>query len=851
MNKSKNLLLLVDSNALIHRAYHALPTSMKTSVGEITNATYGFTNALLQAISEHKPSHIACCFDVSGGTFRNRMYDKYKANRKEMDRELADQLPRIYEVTEALGIKIVTKKDYEADDLIGTLANKYKSEIPVLILTGDKDTLQLVDDKVTVETFRQGVRDATHNTTESIKNKFGILPKQFVFFKALRGDPSDNIPGVSGVGEVTGTALVKEFGDIDNLYKTLESGRAKLKESLAAKLISEKKMAELSYQLATIKTDVPLDVEFAELAWSDIDVPKVKVLFNQLEFHSLVNRLSQFNAGGAPIHLSATDLAISEITISELSDLQNTPIAIQILSDDVLRLVIAAPTNKLSTLTVNDKASLLSLITKRTAITYIYNYKSVIELLGEINSDKIYDLMLIGQLLQSNAIPEIKKSSANLQEYARQSELMLKQGSKMLAELQETGMDKLWLEVEKPLINVLYKMEKYGVKVSTQILNKLSSEFDLLLIKLQKEIFNLAGQEFNILSPAQLRDILYSKLNISSTGMRKNKTGISTDAQTLEQLRSTHPIVSMVLRYREISKLKSTYVDAFPELADSHSRIHTQYNQLGAATGRISSESPNMQNIPISSEEGNEIRSAFIAEEGYQLISADYSQIELRILAHLSGDKAMIDSFKENADIHTATASKIFGIKANEVTSEQRRSAKTINFGLLYGLSAHSLSIQLGIEHKKAQEFIDMYFASYPGINIYLGKVSQETIKNGYYTTMFGRRRKFEDINSKMWNVRASAERMARNFPMQGAQADILKMAMLKVSDYCNQFGEEMRMILTVHDEIVFEVKEQLVDQLCRKVPDLMTSVCSLAVPLKVGVKVGKNWRDMKEYNQE
>lgn len=851
MIKRNNFLLLVDSNALMHRAYHALPTSMKISSGEITNAVYGFTNALMRAIEEHRPSHIACCFDVSGGTFRNRLYSEYKANRKEMDQELADQIPRIYEVVEKLGIKIITKKDYEADDLIGTIAKKFESDASILILTGDKDTLQLVDDKVTVETFKQGVKEGMHYTPKSIMETYGITPSKFIFYKALRGDPSDNIPGVSGVGEVTGMNIVKNFDDIDALYSRLEVGE-NLKEKTITKLRDEKDMAYLSYKLATIDTNVPLDIKYEDLSWGNIDFDDVTNLFNELEFHSLTKRLKNiFESTASDVKdIKAELIEVDEISLKELSKikLKKCACSFQISDDKIIALYVADGSSKVKKVVIKDGIGVLDLLNKLSDNTYVYDLKSILKYSGDANVGNIQDLMLISQLLQDETLkPYAIKKDNSSDNYTMFANELFSLSDRLMSDLKKTGMDELWSKVEKPLIKVLLNMEKRGVLLNTEKLARLSKKMSTELNDLEHKIYHAAGERFNILSPTQLREILYEKLQISAAGVKKNKTGISTDAQTLEQLRGQNPIIDQVLRYRETSKLKSTYVDAFPLMVDGASRLHTTYNQLGAATGRISSEAPNLQNIPISSDDGNEIRSAFESKSGYKLISADYSQIELRILAHLSGDEAMIESFKKDIDIHLITASKIYDIDPRAVTVEQRRNAKTINFGLLYGLSAHSLSIQLNIDHAQAQSFIDKYFESYPRIKKYLDVVGKEASQKGYYTTMFGRVRMFPDINSKIWGVKASAERMARNFPMQGAQADILKMAMLRVEDFCNNFDDEVRMILTVHDEIVLEVKEELVDRVCASLPALMIGACKLDVPLKVGIKVGDNWRDVKD----
>lgn len=874
MSKKRSLLLLVDSNALIHRAYHALPPTMSNRMGEQTNAVYGFTAALLHALETTKPTHVACCFDVKGATFRHDEYKEYKAHRKSMDDDLVNQIPRIYQVVEAFGIPAVSKEGFEADDLIGTLATKFSNRCDVVILTGDKDTLQLISPNIMVETFRQGMRDSVHYTPATMEEQYGITPKEFITFKALRGDPSDNIPGVSGVGEVTALKLVKEYHTLDHLYKALSEDPDKhplLKGRLRENLLKEKDKADLSLRLATIDTNVPLDLSLDDMEDGKINLEAVTKLFEELDFRSFKDRVLKMTGSSvsAPEEEQENTVAV-KVSVGEFlqklsAARQKKSIAIAfawrgktIREGKVELVALAVGESKVVICDwTSEIAQALSIILADEKVEKcLWNVKEIIHLLSahKIEIKHPYtDTMLIGQLLQKNnlklANPIIKDGHDKeaMTELSDTTGQLFGLPSLWLAELDQAKMLELWKRIELPLVSIIAQMEDCGIKVDDKILVKLSKEVTAQIAQIEQKIWDFSGHEFNISSPQQLSSVLFEKLNLKSDGLKKRNTGFATDAETLETLKGQSPVVDLVIQYRELTKLKNTYLDALPKLIDPETgRLHSTFNQIGAATGRLSSNEPNMQNIPIRTELGGAIRQAFVADRGHVLLSVDYSQIELRILAHLSGDEAMKENFAKGLDIHTATAARLNDVPLDQVTANMRRAAKTINFGLLYGLSAHRLSKQLGIDYSQAHQFIERYFTTYPKIKQYLERVVQEVRRDGCYYTIFGRRRNFPDINSSVWAVRQGAERMAMNFPMQGSQADILKMAMVAVGHSYAE-DKEVKLLLSVHDELVFEVEKARVVAVAAKVKDIMTHVCHLSVPLAVSAKVGENWAEMRE----
>lgn len=869
--KSRPTLLLIDSNALIHRAFHALPASMITAKGEPTNAAYGFTTALFHAIETWKPSMVICSFDVVGGTFRNTEYDQYKAHRKPMEEALVQQMPRIQEIVQSLGIPIVQQAGFEADDCIGTLARHYESYAKVLILTGDKDELQLISEHTNVVLFKQGIKQTIKVDLAGLQDLYGLTPEQFIVYKALRGDPSDNIPGVSGIGEKTALALVQTYHTLESLYHALDQEPVQhplLKGIVRQNLVAEKHLAELSYKLSKIDCDVPLD-RYPDIdARPGVDMKNVHNLFDLLEFRSLIPRLSKLfivssDHGDEQYACQALSAANFVTKLQELSSLKQIALTFAFSGRDVRTgtvSAIAASGGDTAFGTIWHHSlipELRKLLSDTTVELVIWDVKSTNHLLAPHRltiTELYFDAYLVDQILQTKAQscgPFLQKDEADtdiLQKTMEAACQLMQLYQSQQRGLIATNLQSLWQNIEKPLTPVLFGMEQKGVLLDTHILTELATMMKTELAQLESEIWHLAGQEFNVASPQQISTILFEKLQLQVAGVKKKASGYSTDAATLDSLLNAHPIVPKILRYREVAKLNSTYVEALPKLIDEKDqRLHTTYGQIGAATGRLSSNDPNLQNIPARTETGQKIRASFVAGRNMSLLSLDYSQFELRILAHLSGDAEMQASFAQNVDIHLATAAKLNGVALADVTKTMRRDAKAVNFGILYGLSAHSLSRTLQVDFKTAQEFIDRYFALYPKVKKFLQTVVEQATRDGYYHTLLGRRRNFPELASSVWAVRQAGERMAMNFPMQGSQADLLKLAMIRVADSIADADFPLSLLLTVHDELVFEVTSDRVDQAVKLIRPAMEQVYHLAVPIVVTAHVGHNWSDMKE----
>lgn len=864
----KSKILLIDSNALVHRAYHALPADMATTDGQPTGAIYGFAAALLNAIETIKPTSVICCFDVSGKTFRHDLYQDYKATRKEMDEALAVQIPRIHDVVRAFGFPIVTKVGFEADDLIGTLAKKFESTSEVIILTGDRDELQLVSKNTSVMMFKQGITKSVIYDPTTLRDEYGLTADEFVVYKALRGDASDNIPGVSGIGEVTARQLVSTFQTLDKLFEAVSENDGRIKPNVLEKLRPSKDAAHLSYQLSKIDCDVALDVTPKTKSALDINVVSLNRLFEQLQFHSLIKRLAKLTmptSNGPNLFDVASETESDQVTRVSVSDLiKNILSARAQLAVSVAFTGTSPRTGQIRTLavssdgesavvcevTLKDRDTIRTALYQTKARITVWDAKAMTHLMpGFMLRQNDVDLLIVGQLTNdptefSNQVIDANGDADILR--CGSSAMGLWQASRdALDALKSMHLESVWLEIEKPLIAVLYRMEQVGIAVDPKSLNKMSEVMTKQIADLESDIWKSADEEFNVASPRQLGVVLFDKLKLSTIGVKKKTNGFSTDIATLETLQGAHPIINLIIQFRELSKLKNTYVDVLPKLIDDRDgRIHTTYNQIGAATGRLSSNDPNLQNIPIRSELGNTIRRSFVAKPKHLLLSLDYSQFELRILAHLSHDTRLIEHFKAGVDIHTATAAAVHDIPIERVTKEQRRDAKAINFGLLYGLSAHRLAINLNIDYKTAQLFIERYFATFSKVKSYMQSVKDQATKDGFYTTLFGRRRDFPELKSSVWAIRQAGERMVMNFPMQGTQADMLKMAMIKVAEYL-QTWPHAKLLLTVHDELVFEVESDKVNEAAHSIKRIMIESAKLDVPIEISASVGQNWGEM------
>lgn len=918
--------MLIDGNALIHRGYHAIPGLTVSKTGEPVGAVYGFTMILLRAIKDLKPTHIACSFDLDGPTFRHEAYADYKATRVKADQELYDQIPRVKEVVRVLNIPIFEKQGFEADDVLGTLAakltaNSYKlkADCEVMIVTGDMDTLQLVNSCVKVYTLRKGLTDVAIYDEKAVRARFELNPSQMIDYKALRGDPSDNIKGVKGIGEKGAVDLLKKFGSLEQLYHEIKVQGPKIndvKPRVLELLKDQEKEARQSYKLATIMLDVPLQVNIPSYKFGVTELNKALPLFQELEFRSLLEKLPKnYTAGevlqekeidtGSPLHVTEHGLTTKEKIVQDYHLVDNQERLKPFLKELKTSKLLALDTETTSLDAVKAELLGIALATEVGKAYYVTSdvlgesqelkqvLESELDKLGQnIKYDALvlenfgvrlggvwYDTMLMSYLLnpgtrqhnldamafnelgyQMQPIEDLigkGKTQKNMSEvpvekvswYAAEDvDITLRLYEVFLPRLKEEGLEKIYKSIELPLIPVLAGMERAGIKLNAGLLNRLAGEAEIEIKGLEKKIHKLAGEEFNINSPKQLKVILFEKLGLSSDGNKKTKTGLSTAAGELEKLIGEHPIVEEILQYRELSKLLSTYLLALPELVNQNTgRIHTSYNQTIAATGRLSSTDPNLQNIPVKGEGlGSQVRQAFVAEKGYKLLSIDYSQMELRIVAHLSGDSTMTKVFKEGDDIHTSTAMGLFGVTADKVTKDMRRDAKTINFGILYGLSSFGLSYRISeLSRAEAKDYIDKYFERYPGVREYIEKVKMQVNQDGLVKNELGRIRRFPEIKSSQYFIRQAAERAAINFPIQSLQADIIKMAMKNIWSKIKDEGLEIKLLLQVHDELVFEVEEDKVEKYLKLIKPMMENAYQLSVPVTCEAKVGDNWGEM------
>ena len=906
----KRKFMIVDGNAILHRAWHALPP-MTTKDGRMVNAAYGFVTTFFRALKEFKPEFVAVSFDRKEKTFRHLEYKEYKAGREKQPDEFYAQFPIVKQILEAMNIKIYEQAGFEADDIIGTLCDKRqvdRDDVLSIIVTGDMDTLQLVDDNTEVYTLRKGMSDTVIYNELAVKEKFdGLTPSQMTDFKGLCGDASDNIPGVKGVGEKTAIGLLKEFGSLEDIYKnikTQEYKNIKVTERLYNLLIEYKEVAVQSKRLATIIRDVKLDFNLADCALRDFDKNKIFELFQEFEFKSLLNRLPEFGGEKAEEAAQAEekhnknkhqyyyvseqkefDKFFSELSRQEEFVFDTETDGLDIFKAKLLgisfcwqeglayyieprkeflkQLKPIFDNEKIKKICHNMKFDVKVLKMNGLEVngqyfdtmiaSYLLNPGTRAHKLDDVvfrefgyQMTKITDLIGKGKGQITLAFVDKKKVSDYSCEDADYTWRLIEPLKK---ELKENKLIELFTNIEMPLIEVLVEMEMNGIKIDVQYLNDLAKKTEQRINGLIKKIHELAGQEFNVSSPKQLKEILFDKLNLSIEGIGKTKTGLSTAADELEKLRGLHPIIELIEEYRELTKLQSTYIEALPKLADKKTnRVHTEFNQTITATGRLSSSNPNLQNIPIRTELGREIRKAFVAEKGNKIISADYSQVELRVIACLSGDKTMMEVFERGEDIHAATAAKIFNIELKDVTKEMRYSAKEVNFGILYGMGAWGLSSRKKISRVEAKDFIDKYFKSFNKVKDYLDQVKEDARQKGFVETMFGRKRYLPEINSGVQQVRAAAERMAVNMPIQGTAADLMKIAMIEVFRELKKTLQqsEIKMLLQVHDELVFEAPQELAKKIAKIIDEKMEKVHKLCVPIKVETEVGDNWQDLE-----
>lgn len=797
--KKRETLVLLDTHAIIHRAYHALPELTSPS-GEPAGALYGLSTMLMKIVKDMKPDHVVAAFDLPGATHRHDVYKDYKAKRPKTDDALVAQITRARDILAAFGVPLYEAPGFEADDVIGTIALKAKKDFDVVIASGDMDTLQLVDgDKVKVFTLRKGIQDTVLYDEEAVVARFGFVPERIPDYKGFAGDNSDNIVGIPGIGEKTATLLITTFGSMEGAYKALKKSPELLKKAgikeRALQLITEHEdEAEFSKVLATIRTDAPVAfVEPTKTFLETLDVPKVVALMTELGFRSLIPRVKTLTGG-------------DEKSADPKKEKAETP-----LSSSLFAPVLSA-----------EEESLL-----KEARVMLWLTQS------ELTNPNLEDVL-------NNT-----KSKTLAEAHEKLSALVVKE-----------KLEKVWQEIEKPLIPVIDAVNAHGVMIDAEYLKALGAEYHKELDILSTKIYTEAGEEFNINSPKQLGVVLFEKLGLGKeSGKRQKKTAtgqLSTRESELAKLKGEHAIIDSILSHRELQKLLSTYIDAIPPLLDSEGRLHTTFVQTGAATGRLSSQNPNLQNIPIKTELGRRIRKAFVAPNGKTLLAFDYSQIELRLAAFLSGDVKLTEIFKRGEDVHSAVAAEVFGVPQSEVTYDMRRSAKVINFGILYGMGVNALRESLGTDRKEAQDFYNRYFETFSTLAEYMQQTRTSAARLGYTLTYFGRKRYFPGIKSKIPYVRASAERMAINAPLQGTQSDIIKIAMTRIHDvFKSKYHGRAAIVLQIHDELIFEVKEEDVKTVADEVRGIMENVLSKeelhGIPILVSGEAGQNWGELKE----
>jgi len=906
---SKHRIVLFDASALVHRAFHAFAHGRQLTIsktGEVTSAVFGFMNMFLRVLADLKPDCYAIAFDKKGPTFRHEMSTTYKAHRPPTPPELIAQIGRVRQLVDAFDIPVFEQQGYEADDLLGTLARRAEDAgAEVVIVTGDADAMQLVDDEIKVLYPKPGgtFSDTTLYDTAAVAQKFGVPPNRVADYKALVGDPSDNIAGIPGVGPKTAVKLLSEFDGIDEIYRSIELVKP---EKLRELLRREEAAARQSLTLATIVTDLPVEFDLEVCKISRFEREKVIPILRELEFTSLINRLPSYGASQAtttappqpPIECIYTLVDTSDkleefakrLAKAERFALDTETTGLDPLVSELVGLSIALSPGDAYYLPVGHvgiegtqlelsevKRVLSGILCEKKIAKIAHNAKfdlQVLKTAGFAVSGLQFDTMLAAHLLGEKT-PGLKNmvskrlaiemtpiteligqgksqiciSRCGLKETADYScadaDMTFRLAGLLEPELRDQNQWKLFSEVEMPLIPVIMDMERTGVALDVEMLGRMSGDLGGQLKSIETEIYSMAGHEFNIASPKQLGDVLFGELKLPSG--RRTKTGYCTDAAVLDELKDEHAIAQKILDYRTLAKLKSTYVDVLPGMVSPcDGRLHTSFNQARTATGRLSSSDPNLQNIPVRGELGREIRKAFIAPPGHVLLAADYSQIDLRALAHLSGDAGLITAFKHDEDIHTATAMRLYGLPKEKITADMRRFAKTINFGVIYGMSEFGLEQATELTRAESSQFITKYFERYPGVKAYLEATKEQARSRGYVETILGRRRYIPEINASNRQVREAAERMAINMPVQGTSADIIKIAMLHVIREMTQRKLQSRLLLQVHDELIFEVPQHELIFMSELAPRLLAAAIKLSVPLKVDMKYGANWGEME-----
>lgn len=875
-----NKLLLIDGNSIMNRAFYGIP-DMTTNDGRHTNAIYGFLNIILKVIEEEQATHICVAFDLKKKTFRHEMYEAYKGTRKGMPEELHEQMPRIKKILQAMHIRIVEQEGFEADDLIGTLSKKGEREgFAVTILSGDRDLLQLATDTVLVRIpkTKHGKTEVEDYYAKNVVETYGVTPLIFIDMKGLMGDTSDNIPGVPGIGEKTAAKLLAEYGDLDGVYAAVDSMKA---SRMKQNLIENKDLAYLSKTLATIKLDCPIPFEFSEATYHDPFNAEAYTLFEDLELKSFYKRFSVEKKE----ELTFETVLIDDIDgynalLAKLQKAKEVSFAWITQDGEALGVAVCMDLEHvylirfmmfITEAMVAD--NLLALSRDYQVQLACMHVKKLLSFLDFHEEDAVFDAGLAAYLLQPNqseyeydtlakvyldvTLPSEKEmlgkeklgyfsfEDERVQKWmAYQAIVPYKIKSVLREKLKKTGMESLYDEMELPCLYALYEMEKNGIRVDGEALHQYGKKLRTRIEELTAEIHAMAGEEFNINSPKKLGEILFEKLGLKNG--KKTKTGYSTSAEVLEKLKNAHPIIPKILEYRQLTKLNSTYAEGLAGYIRADGRIHGKFHQTVTVTGRISSADPNLQNIPTRMPLGREIRKVFIPEEGSVFVDADYSQIELRVLAHMSGDAALIAAYQADEDIHAITASQVFDVPLDQVDSTLRRKAKAVNFGIVYGISSFGLGQDLDISRKEAEGYIEKYFATYGKVKEFLDRTVEDAKKNGYTVTMFGRRRPIPELASSNFMTRSFGERAAMNAPVQGTAADIIKIAMVRVNRRLKEEHLQSKLVLQIHDELIIETKKEEVEIVQKILVQEMMHAADLAVPLLVDANVGDSWYDAK-----
>lgn len=870
--------VIIDGSSLLNRAFYAIRL-LSNKKGIFTNGIYGFLNMLDKINADYEPKYMCVVFDRKEKTFRKDIYDDYKGNRMKFPDELSVQFPILKDILTKMGIKVLDKAGFEADDLAGTLTMIDDKDIKKLLITGDKDYLQLIKDDTDVIITKKGVSEFDTYNIEKMNEVYGLSPDEFIDLKALMGDQSDNIPGIYGIGEKTALKILSEYRTIENLYNHIDELKI---NKTNQRIIDGKDMAFLSKKLATIVKDVDISMNIDDYKINDADNDALREIFEELELNSRLNSLE----GSKKVEVAENNLDVEIIDENNLNALDNvknefifsiTTDTDKYFTSDIL--YISFILDKIYIIKTNNLFCIKNILEDENIKKVSHDIKKAY-VLAQKEGIKIknfaFDTAIAYYLIDSN------KSNYSIQNMAmdylqrqinafddiykkekirdkRVSAIDMDVASEVLSNEIKTIKDAypilkekidsldertLFYDIELPLSEALADMEFTGFKVDRDELLRLGDEYDELIKEKERIIFSLAGEEFNVNSPKKLSEILFDKLGIKP--IKKTKTGYSTDAEVLEKLSNKHPIADQIVEYRTYQKLKSTYIDGLKDLIDDTGRIHSYFNQTNTATGRISSQDPNLQNIPIRTEAGRKIRKAFVSKDGYTLVDSDYSQIELRILAYIAKDEKMLHAFEEGFDIHRKTASEVFNIPFDEVDSEHRSRAKAVNFGIVYGISDYSLSQDLKISRKEAKEYIDNYFEKFSGVHKYMNDVVEKAKEDGYVKTLFNRRRNIPELQNSNYNIRAFGERVALNMPIQGTSADIIKIAIVKIFNKFRELGIDAHIIVTVHDEIVVEAKNEEVDKVRKIIKTLMEDIDGLDMNLKVDINQADNWYDAK-----